>query len=53
MDTNKEKDIEIGREWPYDTIKAGECVITSDLARQINVYYFVRSNLFIFLPLFR
>ena len=41
MDTNKEKEIEIGRDWDYNPLEKGQAIITESLARQLNVCFFI------------
>lgn len=40
IDTNKEKDIELGRLWDFSPMAKGTCIITSSLAYQLKVCLF-------------
>ncbi|CAG9319834.1 unnamed protein product [Blepharisma stoltei] len=37
IDTKREKDIELGREYPYDPLKLGECMIHKKLALALHI----------------
>lgn len=37
MDTQREKDIYLGTEYPYDTLSSGQCLISSDMEDLMNI----------------